>query len=233
MSMSAPALTRGRTQMLVRVTLGLWRSIGCATWQYRGAPPLAIIRTRWCLPLRRLTLPSRGCPKGCAFCAPLMSNVRRQMPLKPSATAVGTKKTWRDVLVLGTTKKNQGTIRRHYLLWRAEQRIQVRCDNSVCQFHSAPLAWNGDSLPLILDHREGNRYDNTPGNLRLLCPNCDSQLTTRGGANRGRVSDLVPGGYTLNNRDGTRIIARSGVAQGSSTASAIGIATVSEPELDA
>ena len=23
-----------------------------------------------------LTLPSRGCPKGCAFCAPLMSNVR-------------------------------------------------------------------------------------------------------------------------------------------------------------
>jgi hypothetical protein len=26
----------------------------------------------------RLTLPSRGCPKGCAFCAPLMSNVRRR-----------------------------------------------------------------------------------------------------------------------------------------------------------
>ena len=32
---------------------------------------------------RRLTLPSRGCPKGCAFCAPLMSNVRRR---KYSAT---------------------------------------------------------------------------------------------------------------------------------------------------
>ena len=29
-----------------------------------------------CPPQRRLTLPSRGCPKGCAFCAPLMSNVR-------------------------------------------------------------------------------------------------------------------------------------------------------------
>jgi hypothetical protein len=27
-------------------------------------------------PKCRLTLPSRGCPKGCAFCAPLMSNVR-------------------------------------------------------------------------------------------------------------------------------------------------------------
>jgi hypothetical protein len=30
----------------------------------------------------RLTLPSRGCPKGCAFCAPLMSNVRRRDRVK-------------------------------------------------------------------------------------------------------------------------------------------------------
>jgi hypothetical protein len=29
-----------------------------------------------------LTLPSRGCPKGCAFCAPLMSNVRRRDCIK-------------------------------------------------------------------------------------------------------------------------------------------------------
>jgi hypothetical protein len=28
---------------------------------------------------RGLTLPSRGCPKGCAFCAPLMSNVRPRL----------------------------------------------------------------------------------------------------------------------------------------------------------
>jgi hypothetical protein len=78
MSMSAPALTRGRIQMSVRGTLDMWRSIGCATGQCRSAPPLTIIQTRWRSPLRRLTLPSRGCPKGCAFCAPLMSNVRRQ-----------------------------------------------------------------------------------------------------------------------------------------------------------
>jgi hypothetical protein len=33
----------------------------------------------------RLTLPSRGCPKGCAFCAPLMSNVRPQkLPWPPA-----------------------------------------------------------------------------------------------------------------------------------------------------
>ena len=155
------------------------------------------------------------------------------MLAKPSAITARTKKTWRDVLVLGTTRKNQGTIRRYYLLWRAEKGVQIRCDNSVCRFHSEPLAWNGSNLPLILDHREGNRYDNLPGSLRLLCPNCDSQLTTRGGANRGRVSDLVPGGYTLNNPDGTRIIARSSVAQGSSTAAATGRAVAGETKNDA
>ncbi len=131
-------------------------------------------------------------------------------------------KTWHDVLVLGTEKKSQGTIRRYYLLWRNEHGIPLRCDNPSCQFHSAPLVWNGLALPLILDHREGNRYDNSPGNLRLLCPNCDSQLTTRGGANRGRVAEVVQGGYTLRNRDGTSIIARTGVASGSSTVEGVG-----------
>ena len=77
-------------------------------------------------------------------------------------------------------------------------------------------------LPLILDHREGNRYDNNPGSLRLLCPNCDSQLTTRGGANKGRVAEIIPGGYTLRNRDGTSIVARAGVSLGGSYA--VGIA---------
>jgi hypothetical protein len=84
--------------------------------------------------------------------------------------------------------------------------------------------WNGKSLPLILDHREGNRFDNTPANLRLLCPNCDAQLTTRGGANRGRVVEVVEGGYTLRNADGSTIEASTGEAVGASAATAAGMA---------
>jgi hypothetical protein len=131
-------------------------------------------------------------------------------------------KDWRDILVLSPTKKHQATIRRYYIQWRDEQGIPLRCDNRSCQFYTAPLDWNGIALPLILDHLEGNRYDNDPGSLRLLCPNCDAQLTTRGGANRGRVVEIVQGGYTLRNRDGSRIVARSAVAHGSSTVSGVG-----------
>jgi hypothetical protein len=39
-------------------------------------------------------------------------------------------------------------------------------------------------------------------NLRYLCPNCDSQLSTRGGANRGRVREAVEGRFVLIQRDG-------------------------------
>jgi hypothetical protein len=59
-------------------------------------------------------------------------------------------------------------------------------------------------MPLILDHANGNRLDNRPNNLRYLCPNCDSQLSTRGGLNRGRVFEAREGTYVLMDRDGTK-----------------------------
>lgn len=102
-------------------------------------------------------------------------------------------------------------------MWRKEQGIPDRCDNPKCQFYSEPLFWNGQSLPLILDHIEGNRFDNLPGSLRYLCPNCDAQLTTKGGANRGRVSEVCDGGYSLHEKDGTKIVARTFSIESKST----------------
>ena len=46
--------------------------------------------------------------------------------------------------------------------------------------------WRGKPLVLILDHKNGNRSDNRLGNLRLLCPNCNSQQQTFAGKNKGR-----------------------------------------------
>jgi hypothetical protein len=75
--------------------------------------------------------------------------------------------------------KSRGTVRRYYLRWRQEQEppLPERCDNQQCLFHTNPLVWNGKPLQLILDHINGNADDNNPNNLRLLCPNCDSQNT--------------------------------------------------------
>ena len=38
--------------------------------------------------------------------------------------------------------------------------------------------WNGESLTLVLDHINGVSNDHRLENLRLLCPNCNSQADT-------------------------------------------------------
>ena len=97
---------------------------------------------------------------------------------------------------------SRATVRRHYVLWRERHEIPPRCDVTECQFHTQELRWLGQVLPLILDHINGNNLDNSPDNLRFLCPNCDSQLFTRGGKNRGRVLEAIKGRYVLLSRDG-------------------------------
>jgi hypothetical protein len=114
---------------------------------------------------------------------------------------------WQEVLVISPKRLSQTTVRRLYAVWRREQGIFDRCDNPVCRFHSEPLFWNGQPLPLIVDNREGNPFDNLPGSLRYLCPACDAQLPTRGGRNRGRVESVTAGGYLLRGPNGTKVVA--------------------------
>ena len=38
--------------------------------------------------------------------------------------------------------------------------------------------WQGKPIVLIVDHIDGNKYNNTIENFRLVCSNCDSQLDT-------------------------------------------------------
>jgi hypothetical protein len=109
-----------------------------------------------------------------------------------------------SVLCYDPRKRSQRTVRRHYEAWREAHGIPLRCDNDHCAFHKSQLVWNGRPLPLILDHVNSNRFDNRIANLRFLCANCDSQLSTRGGRNRGRVADLSSGGFALARPDGTR-----------------------------
>ena len=53
--------------------------------------------------------------------------------------------------------------------------------------------WQGKPMPLILDHINGVNNDNRLENLRFVCSNCDSQLSTYKSRNRknGGVAELV------------------------------------------
>jgi len=99
----------------------------------------------------------------------------------------------------------RATVRKYYLLWRRQQvpPIPERCDNPECHFYSNPLIWNNKPFKPILDHVNGNNSDNRVKNLRFLCPNCDSQLDTRGGGNKGRI-EKSSGGFAIVREDGKK-----------------------------
>ncbi|MDA1616441.1 hypothetical protein PDK03_07500 [Bacillus cereus group sp. TH204-1LC] len=50
--------------------------------------------------------------------------------------------------------------------------------NHRCAICNIDNVWNGIVLNFILDHVDGDASNNSRENLRLVCPNCDSQLDT-------------------------------------------------------
>lgn len=55
----------------------------------------------------------------------------------------------------------------------------------LCAICPQNTSWNGLSLTFVLDHVDGDSTNNLRDNLRMVCPNCDSQLPTFKSRNRG------------------------------------------------
>lgn len=76
------------------------------------------------------------------------------------------------------SKTNRATLKKIIL---KEGLLPNRC--AICEMEPK---WNNSDLVFVLDHINGVNNDNRLENLRLLCPNCNSQTETFSGRNLKR-----------------------------------------------
>ncbi|MEU1983850.1 HNH endonuclease [Nocardia sp. NPDC019395] len=81
---------------------------------------------------------------------------------------------------LATGEADVGSYQGHYIRDYLARAQEDRC--AICMIGNE---WCGAPLSFVLDHVNGESTDNRRENLRLICPNCDSQLPTYKSRNRG------------------------------------------------
>jgi hypothetical protein len=72
----------------------------------------------------------------------------------------------------------------HTLTGAVREWIMMEQDG-FCAICGLAPTWNGATLVFVLDHIDGDGGNHVRDNVRMICPNCDSQLPTFKARNRG------------------------------------------------
>ncbi len=123
--------------------------------------------------------------KDCIHCGKLTTNSKfcSQTCLSDHNWKITCEKIESNGALLPTKDINYGytpTIARRYL----KEKRGDRC--SICFLEE----WTGQPIPLVLDHINGNPFDHSLENIRLVCGNCNMTLPTYTGRNFGKGRKL-------------------------------------------
>lgn len=85
-----------------------------------------------------------------------------------------------DILVKESTYQNTYRLKRRL--------VEEGLLKNECILCGQGPEWNGEPLSLQLDHKDGDRCNNTLTNLRIVCPNCHSQTESFAGKRRKKIA---------------------------------------------
>jgi transposase-like protein len=93
-------------------------------------------------------------------------------------------RTFDEILIENSTYSNTSNLKKRLL---GAGLLENKC--TICDMEPE---WNRKELVMVLDHENGNNRDNRQNNLRLLCPNCNSQQPTFCRAKTNRFTRHCP-----------------------------------------
>lgn len=136
----------------------------------------------------------RGEKRFCEFCSKQLSGKRRHKPkyCNQECYFAHGRKEGKQLLIAGLLTDYQRPRIRRILV----REFGYKCQ--ICQI----TEWTSKPVPLMLDHIDGNSDNNTLGNLRLICCNCDGLLPTSRGRNRGKGRKYRRQLYLENKKNG-------------------------------